>query len=122
MTSTDIPFHLQDHQTFLKFHPMSHHMACVALRVLLGLYTLKKGTEFVATWVGPPALIIFITMFWTKPLSWKVYARTIVVYLIVSFADIPKDVAGTLIIVDALMGLQSRHTASLFALNPGTKA
>jgi hypothetical protein len=57
---------------------------------------------------------IFTYKYIILPNVWKVYLRTVIVYLLVGLSNLVyKDkyssVNGTLIIVDALMGLQSRH-------------
>ena len=57
---------------------------------------------------------MFTYKFFKLPNVWKVYLRTVLFYAIVFFLVTKyenkyNNVAGTLIIVDALMGLQSRH-------------
>jgi hypothetical protein len=51
--------------------------------------------------------------------TWKVYSRTVLTLALTLFLllfaekDAAKRVGGTLLIVDAMMGLQSRFTATL---------
>jgi hypothetical protein len=107
----DIPPRLRDAHTLVPNHPLLNHLGCVALRAGLGLWTVRHGLPPLAAL----AIAAFFALSWVfKPPSWKVYLRTVLVYLLVAFPPTPKEVAGTLIIVDALMGLQSRHTATLF--------
>ena len=105
----DIPPRLRDTLTLVPNHPLLHHLGCVALRTALGLWTIHHGLAPVEAL----AIAAFFALSWaSKPPTWKVYLRTVLVYLLVPI--VPNEVAGTLIVVDALMGLQSRHTATLF--------
>lgn len=104
----DIPPRLRDEFTIVPNHPMRNHLGCVLLRIALGLYTLRHGLPPEAA-LGIAAF--FALSFCLKPPTWKVYLRTVLVYLLVPL--VPKEVGGALIIVDALMGLQSRHIATL---------
>ena len=120
----DLPQHLIDKTTLIRNHSVYAHFGCVALRCLLGLYliTLYKGRRvefglFVAVLGTALALFHYKSLFAKK--TWKVYSRTVLTLTIVSilllFAekDAAKLVGGTLLIVDAMMGLQSRFTATL---------
>ena len=97
----------------------------------------KDGVEIIALQVGwnrngecqfitdklPTKIIIILAVFiviafsykfYKLPNVWKVYLRTVLVYFIVLILSLKynnryNNISGTLIIVDALMGLQSRH-------------
>lgn len=61
-------------------------------------------------------VILFIYKFQTNSKTWKVYLRTVASYSTIAYLlSIQKNKeAGIIAIVDALLGLQSRHTATLF--------
>lgn len=120
----DLPQHLIDTTTLIPNHSIYAHFGCVALRCFLGLYliTLYEGRRvefglFVAVLATALALFLYKSIFARK--TWKVYSRTVLtlaltlILLLFAEKDAAKLVAGTLLIVDAMMGLQSRFTATL---------
>jgi hypothetical protein len=91
-----IPEVFRDNTTLVKNHPMRNHSKNIILII----------SFLVAA--------MFLSKFFKLPNVWKVYMRTVIVYSIVflltlKFGEQYNSVSGTLIIVDALMGLQSRH-------------
>jgi hypothetical protein len=76
----------------------------------------KLHSLFLAFFV---ALTIFFIYKYVTTKTWKVYARSVLTLVLVLVllqfvqTDRSKTVAGTLLIVDAMMGLQSRYTATL---------
>lgn len=137
----DLPSILRDNTTWIKNHSAKSHYVCIFLRCLLGLSFLMFYND--RTWVAERsnwklevrekyvimtlfvciAVVISLRMWYVvflKKLStWKVYVRTILMLilamLVLAFVEIEtaKPVIGMLWIVDAMMGLQSRHTATL---------
>lgn len=117
----DIPEALRDTHTWIPNHSAIHHAGCVLLRCALGVYFLT-GTDDISEnetywWMFFGLLTCcFFTykLVITGNTTWKVYARTILVYALVSVLMFhgKRDAAGVLILVDALMGLQSRHIAT----------
>lgn len=118
-------------------HTTYTHLGCVLLRVILGLLIYFKVGFFKHIL---PLFIIYIMiivtfsnkLYKTKNKTWKVYIRTILFYslgliinsidyltknnnnLINNFDNSNKNISGILIIIDALMGLQSRHIQNNF--------
>lgn len=123
----DLPQHLIDTTTLIPNHSAYTHFGCVALRCLLGLYLITrydgKRVEFASFLaVLGTALAFFLYKSITAKKTWKVYSRTVLTLTIASilllFAekDAAKLVGGTLLIVDAMMGLQSRYIATLLKI------
>ena len=110
-----IPEVFRDNTTIVKNHPMRNHLFCVSLRSILGLLVISnKINKNIILVISLLVLVMFLQKFFKLPNVWKVYMRTVIVYAIVfiltlKFGDQYNSVSGTLIIVDALMGLQSRH-------------
>ena len=110
-----IPEIYRDNTTIVKNHSMRNHVVCVIIRIGLGILVLNNTipTKILAIF----CLFIvaaFGNKFYKLPNVWKVYIRTVLVYatiglLILLYDNKYTNVYGTLIIVDALMGLQSRH-------------
>jgi hypothetical protein len=110
-----IPEIYRDNTTIVKNHPMRNHVGCVIIRIGLGILVLNNTipTKILAI------LCLFIVAtfgnkFYKLQNVWKVYIRTVLVYatiglLILLYDNKYTSLYGTLIIVDALMGLQSRH-------------
>lgn len=123
----DLPSNLIDRTTVLKNHTAWTHVFCVLLRCSLGLYLLHTGVATPSRRRAWTVLAVVVMTFFfyrrqTVPRpTWKVYLRTVVAYGVVLAAlhvlDPPEAalLGGTLIIVDALLGLQSRHIATLLA-------
>lgn len=123
----DLPPALVDTTTIIANHSVRSHYLCIFLRCMLGLYfvTAYDGNlKEKGRWNAFFALAAYF--FWTKYMlprqTWKVYARTIAVLLLsivilhtVEHKD-AKLMVGLLFIVDALMGMQSRHTATLLRM------
>ena len=110
-----IPEVFRDNTTVVKNHPMRNHLFCVSLRTILGLLIISnKISKNIILIISFLVVFMFLSKFFKLPNVWKVYMRTVIVYAIVFiltiiFGDKYNSVSGTLIIVDGLMGLQSRH-------------
>lgn len=134
----DLPPSLRDTHTIIAKHSASAHYGCVALRCFLGLCIVlwwnhepicihSKFKDFKSKYVCVlqmitiSLMILGVVFFSYKHAivgrSWKVYPRTIAVLVMAIVLLYRKEptVAGTLLIVDALMGLQSRHTMAVLA-------
>ncbi len=113
---------VRDHSLVYKKHNAFTHLGCVALRSVLGLSLIqdnisKRHKRFVFI-----IMIITLIMFSYKYVRynlyegqtfWKNYLRFIMIYSM-SIYLMSKDkhqYAGMLMIMDAMMGLESRHTA-----------
>jgi len=110
--------------TFHKDHNVFTHLGCVLLRCIIGLTIALNFNSNVDIETKQYLMIfcgIIVLMFSYKFIHnannnivvWKTYLRTVIAYT-VSLGLIYKnryDLAGSIIIVDALMGLQSRHMA-----------
>jgi hypothetical protein len=116
MTSKlEIPEVFRDNTTIVKNHTIKTHIFCILLRILIGILIINNTL--------PKTAIILLSLFvittfgykyFKLPNVWKVYLRTVLIYAIVLVLTLKYDnsfrqVCGTLIIVDAMMGLQSRH-------------
>lgn len=102
-------------------HTIYTHLGCVCLRTILGLFLLNTelGAEaktrfivlfFVILLIFGYKYISFVTH---NTVVWKTYPRTLIAYasgLYLIHKNQSRS-AGMLVLVDALMGLQSRHTA-----------
>lgn len=120
----DIPAHLVDTTTLVKDHTMYTHLGCVALRCFLGLYFLLKYQQtteeniFFVVLFGA-LLFFFLFKFIHVKKTWKVFLRTVITMalaiplLLGAEKQIARAAIGLLLIVDALMGLQSRYVATL---------
>lgn len=110
--------------TFHKDHNVYTHLGCVLLRCIIGLTLILHISPDISSDIKRMLMlfcIIIIIIFSYKFIHnannnivvWKTYLRTVIAYS-ASLALIYKnkyDIAGTIIIIDALMGLQSRHMA-----------
>lgn len=112
-------------------HNTYTHLGCVLLRIILGLLIYFKIGFFknilflLCLYI---TILIFFShkLFITKNKTWKVYIRTILYYtisLLINSLDHYKfnifnsqirNISGLLIIIDSLMGLQSRHIQNNF--------
>lgn len=108
-------------------HTVYTHLGCVLIRICLGLVLLNSdlGTvhkkAFVCLFVA--ILLMFTVKYMTTKNVWKCYPRTLLAYSagLVSLARGAPSNAGILVIVDALLGVQSRssaHIASVIAKCP----
>jgi len=110
-----IPESLRDNTTIVKNHTLKTHIFCILLRIIIGLSIItnsipKNIIQILSLFV----IITFTYKFFKIEHIWKVYLRTvlsyaIVLFLVTKYNDKYNNVAGTIIIIDALMGLQSRH-------------
>lgn len=106
---------------FNKQHTWYTHLICIIIRLIIGvlIYNQVIKHNYLLFFV---LLIFFIFIFKFIQFipTWKVYLRTVLVYGLISILIISKKnntenlnhLFGILIIVDALMGLQSRHIVS----------
>lgn len=130
-----LPDRLEDINTIVyksgKKHNTYTHLSCILLRILLGLLIYFKIGVFknilflICLYIS---VLVFFThkLLLTKNKTWKVYIRTILIYtlsLIINSLENYKynnfnsniiNISGLLIIIDSLMGLQSRHIQSNF--------
>lgn len=125
-----IPERLIDQFTVLakqgKRHTIKTYIGCVLLRILLGLLiyfkvSIFKNYYFIMSLFIAILSIFSSKLFLTKNNTWKVYIRTILIYItniIINSLDNykykiynkqSKNTSGLLVILDALMGLQSFH-------------
>lgn len=101
--------------TTRKYNNQYTHLFCVLLRMTIGsLIILNKIPNIVIIILTLLTIIMFFNKFLKLPNVWKVYLRTVLVYMfILIFTVLYKEkynqLTGLLIIVDALMGFQSRH-------------
>ena len=112
---------LSDKTTIYKHHTIFTHLFCVVLRIIIGLTLLlyshkinKTYLIILCSFLSIGFLIKFINVCTKNINIWKVYLRTAIVYGLSSYfihSNQYRD-AGLLIIIDALMGLQSRHISS----------
>lgn len=110
----DIPDRLVDKTTMYKNHTRWTHLFCVLLRIALGISVIRNKTsnDFII-WLSYFVIFTFGYKFLYSN-TWKVYGRTVLIYAIVlCFINTNKDISGIFIITDALMGFQSRHTATI---------
>lgn len=114
-----------------KHHTTSTHLGCVLLRLLLGLLLYFK-VHFFKNILFILIISILIIGFFsyklyiTKNNTWKVYIRTLIIYstiIIINLLDKyiyntydkqDRNISGILIIIDSIMGLQSRHIQQNF--------
>ncbi len=105
-----------------KHHNEFTHMGCVLLRTTMGLTLLSKDisdrTIRTIMIIMIATLLIFTVKYIRlvliqKKVMWKHYPRFILAYSMALYLLLTgrRESAGTLVLVDALMGLQSRHTA-----------
>jgi len=111
----------QDNTTIIKNHTMKTYIFCVLLRILLGLLIItNKLSKNKIIILSILVILVFLQKYIKLPLVWKVYLRTILTYTTVLILTILNNnynhISGTLIIVDALMGLQSRHIFSRLSI------
>ena len=118
-------------EKYNKRHSIYTHLVCILLRIILGLLIYYKVKRFNSYRFVSILCILIITFFVNKVFitqnkTWKVYIRTILFYsigLIINTTDYyilnnynkqPRNITGLIIILDALMGLQSRHIQNNF--------
>jgi hypothetical protein len=111
----DIPDRLIDKTTIYRKHTVWTHLFCVLLRIALGISVIlnKTSSDFII-WLAYFVIFTFGYKFLYNNNTWKVYGRTMLIYTIVLFfINTNRDISGIFIIIDALMGFQSRHTATI---------
>lgn len=122
MNSQKIKTCLNDDTTTYKEHNIFTHLGCVLLRIILGLlvitdtFNLSVQKNKIIFMVLIMILIFLFTVKYINLVSngklvWKVYLRMIIAYtcnVILIKQNYFKE-AGMLMIIDALMGLQSRQ-------------
>ena len=130
-----IPNRLTDSNTIYakqgKQHTPYTHLACVLLRLILGLLIYFKVGFFqniLFLLILFSLIVIFFSykLYITNNKTWKVYIRTIIIYssniiinsldnyIYKSYNTQSRNISGILIILDSLMGLQSRHIQNNF--------
>lgn len=102
-------------------HTIFTHLGCVLLRLLMGMCLIESSKyNGVILVVLALAIISFGSKYLriaraNKKILWKFYPRMVLAYSMAVYyikTGRPR-VAGLLVIVDALMGFQSRHMASV---------
>lgn len=118
-----IPDRLQDKETVYykknnKHHPLINYLGCIILRIILGLLIFNNVLSPIVIYILSVLILIFFTnKFINSPITWKNYPRTVLVYGLLPIFTKQKgdhNYGGLLVIVDALMGLQSRHIHNNF--------
>lgn len=110
-----IPDLLKDNTTIIKNHTLKTHIFCILLRIIIGLLIITdKISKNIIQLLCLFIILTFTYKFFKINHIWKVYLRTVLSYAIVLFITTKYDnkynsVSGTIIIIDSLMGLQSRH-------------
>jgi len=98
-------------------HTIYTHLGCVLLRTCIGLVLINSNlghahpTYFIYMFIA--VLLMFSVKYVTTNNVWKFYPRPLIAYAsaLVSVSMGHPVQAGMLVVVDALMGLQSRHSA-----------
>lgn len=105
------------YKMFNKPHPWFNHLMCVILRIVIGLIILNMDTitdNMILTY-STIVIMIFLSKFLFATPTWKVYIRTVILYaiILVNYKNKNlKQIASSMIILDAVMGLQSRFIQS----------
>lgn len=110
-----IPEILRDKTTIIKNHTLKTYIFCILLRIIIGLCVI---TNIIPLSILKLFVIFVIVIFLYKFLKiekiWKNYLRTVLIYSVILFL-ITKyqsryiELCGLLIIIDAIMGLQTYH-------------
>lgn len=101
------------YKTFNKPQPWYNHLMCVIFRIIIGLIILNIDTitnESILAYTTV-IILIFFSKFVFSPPSWKVYLRTVLLYIIilVNYKNKNfKSIAAAMVMLDGIMGLQSR--------------
>jgi hypothetical protein len=107
-------------------HTVYTHLGCAVLRTIMGVVLLESSDSSVVRPLIIVVMVLSIIVFWHKYLSnvfkgddvvWKVYLRTLLAYSTSTYLSLAghTQIAGALLITDALMGVQSRHMASVLS-------
>jgi hypothetical protein len=93
--------------------PLYRYLGCIIIRVLMALsvYFEIVDNKYIKI-IAALAVLVFGLKYYFYPNIWKNYLRVVITYLIVLFVE-DKTVRSILIIMDSLMGLQSRHIMEL---------
>ncbi len=122
---------LLDPTTIVKHHTVYTHLGCVLLRCAIGvglilsqetlstpnhkniIYLLLALCISVVAFFGSK----YIRLIRSNTVVWKAYLRNIIAYSVAGGLIYKKrfDLAGTIMIADALMGTQSRHMAHVMS-------
>ena len=116
----DLPTHLGDTNTLIPNHPPHNHLVCVSSRLALGLVLATNKPEVSQQVTRGLAFIllaqagVFAGMHVFKDNNWKVYTRATLALTTAGVLLLAgkQEAAGMTIIVDALLGHQSRAIAS----------
>jgi hypothetical protein len=110
-----IPEIYKDNTTIRKNHTEYTHLFCVLIRITIGsLIILDKIPVLFVLLLSLFVIGMFSYKYFKLKNVWKVYLRTILIYSLVGisayiYKEKYNNINGLLIIIDALMGLQSRH-------------
>lgn len=105
----------QDPTTIIKGHTILTHLPCLLLRSGIAVSILTGVLPDIPLYIlCIGVIIVFGGKYVSLPNVWKVYLRTIFVYAIVLlltyfYGDKYRHVSATLVFVDVLMAIQSRH-------------
>lgn len=105
------------------YHTIITHLGCIFIRSAIGLTLMSKHLQKNTLNTLSIIVLISILLFGFKYLYyiysndiilWKSYPRMLIAYSIALYLmrSNQESLAGVVIIIDALIGLQSRHTAS----------
>ena len=111
-------------------HTMLTHLGCVLIRTCMGVAltnpTLSHKARTRIIFIMLMAIFVFGMKYINKivlegNLMWKFYPRMIAIYSVALYLILKKreSLAGILVIVDAMIGFQTRHTSSVVTLGLG---
>ena len=113
---------ITDKSLVYPYHTVFTHLGCVLLRTVVGVTLINPNLTDHTRKVIIMILVMAILLFGIKYIKlikkdiilWKSYLRMIVAYTSALYfiASKQENLAGMIVIMDALIGLQSRHTAS----------
>lgn len=107
-------------------HTVFTHMGCVLIRSMIGITLMSRNlndsTRSRIMFVMIMALIIFgskyvFSVYMNDVVLWKSYPRMLVAYTIALYLVCRRqeNLAGLIIVVDAIIAVQSRHTSSVLS-------
>jgi hypothetical protein len=123
LNDNKIPERINDKNTvyynkYNNYHPLKNYLFCIILRIILGILIFNNILSSKVIYIlSSLILIIFMSKFIYTKTNWKTYERTILIYGLVPYFTYTKtdhNYAGLLVILDAIMGLQSRHIQNNF--------
>lgn len=119
----DIPIIFRDNTTIISNHTLLTYLFCVSLRILIAILIILEIIPLIwILFLSIIVIILFTRKYFLLPNVWKVYLRNIITYLIILILllltnindnKFTRTIIASLIIFDALSGLQSRHTATM---------